>query len=817
MGHFRINLNKMRKYILLLFIALLCIDTLYAQTGSVKGKVFDEGGIALPAVTIKLEGNNMSYVTGENGMFTIQKLSPGTHTLTATFMGYESKVLQIAVEDGKTTEIELALKPQITMLSQVEVFGVRNKQPEKLDAITRLPLRASEQIQSISVISNKLIEQQGALTVIEAVRNVPGVYTYATYGGVRESISSRGFRGIPTLKNGVRVMSDFRGQGFSTEMEGVETVQVLKGANSVTMGAATDLGGPGGIVNVVTKTPKFENTGSISFRTGSWGLIRPTFDVQRVVNKSNTLAVRLNGAYENGGKFRDNMDNESYYFNPSLEWRPSEKSTLTLEMDYLNDRQGIDAGTVNLSVGNRSNQIFDLPTQRFLGFSTDKTDIKHSTYTARFKQDLTDKLYVRAAAFYSNYDSDGIRSGLAAVREPGVNTDFVNVYNRSISHNTTREDKNTVVQLDLVGQKLRTGSMLHTFQAGVDYRYMDLYQPTYNSILVDRIDVLDPGTVSNVLPANISGFTKTGEVQSYDNRLGITLQDVIQVTDWARVYGGIRYSTNKTRDGGVSSERSDFWNPMGGVMFTVRKGFNFFGSYTNSTNPRSASVVDVNGDPLGAERIDQLEAGIKSEWLNDRLRFNLTLYKINNKDMNLEVFTVDNNGIVQPAGYYTKGGNDERKGVEVELTGRILPNFEIVTGYAYIDARYKEHTTFIPGSSPNNTPKHTFNAYANYTVQSGKLKTLSFGAGVYYLGERPYNDWTQDGVQYHAIDPNTRPWNNKAYTLVNAQLGYSFTKNWGARLLLNNMFDEVGYDAYRTNFIDRVAPRSFSGVLTYRF
>jgi len=46
----------------------------------------------------------------------------------------------------------------------VEVFGERNKQPEKLDAITRLPLKPSEQIQSISVISSKLIEQQGALS-----------------------------------------------------------------------------------------------------------------------------------------------------------------------------------------------------------------------------------------------------------------------------------------------------------------------------------------------------------------------------------------------------------------------------------------------------------------------------------------------------------------------------------------------------------------------------------------------------------------------------------------------------------------------------
>ncbi|MBG6236445.1 iron complex outermembrane receptor protein [Pedobacter sp. CAN_A7] len=800
----------------ILVLSLMQITVAFSQNVQIKGRVINEKGEALSSVNMNISPSSAAARTDENGNFSFNNIPQGKYTIKAKLVGYQQKTAEIEV-GTETKEVYFTLQPALNGLSEVQVFGTANKPTEKLDAITRLPLKASEQIQSISVISNKLIEQQGALSVIEGVRNVPGVYTYSTYGGVKESISSRGFRGIPVLKNGVRVMTDFRGQGFSTDMQGVESIQVLKGASAITMGASTDLGGPGGIVNVVTKTPKFENTGQVSFRAGSWGLIRPTFDVQGVVNESKTLAVRLNGAYENGGKFRDFMGNESFYINPSLEWRPTERSTLTLEMDYLKEKQGIDVGTVNLAVGNKQNQIYDLPTERFLGFESDKTDTKHSTYTARFKHDLNDQLYLRAAVFHSNYDSDGIKSGLAAAKGAGINVDQVNIYNRSIAHNSTREDKNTVFQLDLVGQKVKTGGISHTFQVGADYRYMDLYQPTYNTIAVDQINVLDPTTVTNILPSGLTPFSITNETQSYDYRFGITIQDVIQVTDWARAYGGVRYSTNKTKDDGVESVTSSFWNPMAGVMFTLKPGFNVFGSYTNSTNPRSASVVDINGEALGSERIDQIEAGIKSEWFNDRLRFNVTFYKINNSDMNLEVFNVDENGIVQPTGYYAKGGNDERKGVEVELTGKILPNLEVVTGYAYIDAQYKDHSTFIPGSAPNNTPKHTYNIYANYTFQNNVLDGLNIGAGVYYLGERPYNDWTQDGVQYHAIDPNTAPWYNKAYTIVNAQVAYPLTKNIGLRLLVNNVFDKVGYDAYRTSFIDRVAPRNFSGVLTYKF
>ncbi len=88
---------------------------------------------------------------------------------------------------------------------------------------------------------------------------------------------------------------------------------------------------------------------------------------------------------------------------------------------------------------------------------------------------------------------------------------------------------------------------------------------------------------------------------------------------------------------------------------------------------------------------------------------------------------------------------------------------------------------------------------------------------MYYLGERPYNDWTSPGYTTHSVNTSIEPWYNKAYTLVNAQVGYQLNANWGLRVLANNIFDEVGYDAYRLSFVDRIAPRNFSGVLTYRF
>jgi iron complex outermembrane receptor protein len=178
-------------------------------------------------------------------------------------VGFATVSRVVFVQLRETTEADFVLDEQAHVLEGAEVFGVRNRQPEKMDVITRLPLKVNEQLQSISVVSDKLIADQGALTIADVSRNVPGTYTYATYGNTKESISSRGFRGIPVLKNGVRINSDFRGQGFITDMSGVESMQVMKGAAAVTQGVATDLGSPGGVVNIVTKTPKFVNSGLV--------------------------------------------------------------------------------------------------------------------------------------------------------------------------------------------------------------------------------------------------------------------------------------------------------------------------------------------------------------------------------------------------------------------------------------------------------------------------------------------------------------------------------------------------------------------------
>src|SRR5690554_2895140 len=398
-------------------LSLLLFLSIYAFTQNntvIKGQITNTKNEVIPFAHVSFEDNGKGVSADESGRFEIKSIKKGKRSIIISAIGYKKFKKEVNVNSTSTIYLEVQLEETSTEIERVEVFGERNKQPEKLAVLTRLPLKPSEQIQSISVISDQLIEKQGNLTISEATRNVPGVYTFATYGNARESMSARGFRGIPIVKNGVRINSDFRGTGVLTDMQGVESIQVLKGAAAITQGVATDLGSPGGIINIVTKTPKFYNGGQASLRIGSWGQVRPTFDVYDAVNESENLAFRINGAFEHLNSYRKSVMNERLYINPSLAWKANEKTTIVFEMDYLDDSRTSDPGTINLAP-NDSNAIYDLPYDKFLGFEENISVTENATYAVRLNRKLNDKLNFRAALFAStlnvNQNSTSLSSG----------------------------------------------------------------------------------------------------------------------------------------------------------------------------------------------------------------------------------------------------------------------------------------------------------------------------------------------------------------------------------------------------------------------
>lgn len=793
----------MNKRILLLFTLLVSFST-HILAHSFKGRILNNKGEALEGALVSVKGTSTGTFTDNKGFFTLDNIRSNHPTLIVNLVGYFNQEKRIPANQSQN--IEIYLSPN-TDLNEVEVFGERYKQPEKLDVITRMPLRPSEQIQSISVISDKVISEQGALTITDAVRNVPGVTLFGSYGGVKESMSSRGFRGIPVLKNGVRMDSQFQTASGIIDMQGVESIQMIKGSAAITQGVITDLGNAGGVINVVTKTPKFINAGQVDLRLGSWGQVRPTFDVQTVLDKNKTVAFRLNGAYERADNYRPIISLNKAYINPSLEWRPNEKTTINVELDYLNADVTPVTSTVNLGPISEE-KLYDMPHSKFLGFKGENDNTKTLTYSTIINYQLTDLLNIRAAYFNSSYNVDNLSSSLSDLKVPKDYTEKVRKLSRS-----TREDKNTTFQLDFIGRDIYSGSVKHTFQVGFDYRMADATTQTLGSATIDTINVLS-STINHTLPAYT--FKASDPVQSKYSTYGIMAQEVMTINKYVKAILALRYSSiNTTNSTTGLSDIRDAWDPMAGVMISPLHNVNLFASYTTSTSLRSAgNILTDSITEVGPSKTNQIEVGIKSDWLDNRLRFNFTYFHIITKNLANKAYI---EGTTAATGYYYKAGNLKRDGVEVELNGRISSNLQVMLGYAYLHARYDNSPSYVNGSAPMNAPKHTANGWVNYTVDRGPVKGLAAGIGVYYVGKRPVNEFGTEYDGHGAYNPGVKPFDMPAYTTVNMQLAYNIGK-WTTRVFLNNIFDELGYNSYyRGGYINQIDPRNFAVQASFRF
>ena len=800
----------MTKKLYLSFIGLFAgFFIVFSQQNNIfSGTVTDENNEKLIGATVYFEELGIGSDTDVLGNFQVGDIPDGRHTVIVSYVGYQPASKEIDFQKGKNEKEDFCLKEDGRMLLEVEVFGVRRERPEKIEALTRIPLRLDEQVQSVSVVSQKMITEQGAMTLNDAVRNAPGLGTFATYGNTSESISSRGYRGIPVVKNGVRIHSDFRGQGFLSDMQGVETIQVLRGSASIAQGMGNDVGSGGGVVNIATKTPRFINAGNVGLRVGSWGQFRPTFDIQRVLDTRGKTAFRINGAYERADNYRVHVSKDRFYANPSFAWHPDHKTRLVLEMDYLHDSRTPDQGTVNLSADSVNN-IYAMPFDKFLGFTTDRQISNTLTYLAHLNRDLGNGFSVRVAYAGSALHSNSVRAHASALKNASKTGEY-NLRSRRYS-GSGRDDKNGVFQLDLMGKDIYTGAIKHTFNVGFDYRWSDVSTASTTAVTIDTIDVLKP--IPNVTPqANLVYATP---VTSQEYAYGLLLQEVMTLNSYLKVSFGLRYSqVSGMSNNTVSATGGDVWDPLFGIIVTPFNDFNVFASYTTTTSLRGASnLLEDKITPVGPTRERQFETGFKSEWFDNRLRFSATYFHIKNN--NLTYATLDEAG--NNTGYYIKAGNLKREGLELELTGKLLKNMDVVLGYSYLDASYHDSPYYHEGSSPMNTANHTANGWLNYTVFDGIFRNLSFGMGAYFVGERPFAEYTYTVLPGHNVQANTPPFMAKPFTTLNLQMGYRL-KNYHVRAFVNNLLNSTGYTAYyRGGYLNPTDPMNFALAVNYQF
>lgn len=621
---------------------------------------------------------------------------------------------------------------------------------------TDTPLRDTPQ--SIQVIPREVLKDQQVTRLTDALRNVSGVVQTGGFGGTTDQLNIRGFDAYDILSDGFQVIPGF------TETANVEQIEVLKGPASILYGQIS----PGGIVNLVTKKPLREPYFAADLSIGSFSFYRPTIDISGPLTSDKTLLYRLNIAYENSGSFRDFVNSERFFISPVFDWKISDRTNLSINLNYTYDNRTFDRGIVAFGGG-----VGDIPISRFLGEPDDSSEVKTFGVGYRLEHRFSENLTLRNAFQFSSDDSLNYRA------EPLGLDEATGEISRNYRSNDTYAETYSL-QTDVVG-KFATGSVQHTLLFGFDLsrQTSDFTRRQLLAGLTPSINVFNP-IYSFLSPSALADPTTRGgftDINTTDE-LGIFLQNQVAFSDNLKLLVGGRFdiidgsnffqSANST-SGSNSSSYNEAFSPRIGIVYQPIQPISLYASYSRSFQPNFGQRAD--GSLLEPERGTQYEVGIKAD-LNNRLSATLAAYEITKTN----IATPDPND----PDFSIPIGEQRNRGIELDIAGEISPGWKIFASYGYTDAKITQSNDLPVGAAAALVPEHKASLWTTYQIQQGNLQGLGFGLGLFYVAERP----SYLGDNY--VLPS--------YFRTDAAIFYK-RDNWKAAINIKNLFDVTYFDS----------------------
>jgi iron complex outermembrane receptor protein len=673
---------------------------------------------------------------------------------------------------------------------------------------TKSNLTVMETPQPIAIVTHEIIEQQQAKQLSDVIRNVNGIYLTSARGGSQDSFGGRGFTfgNDNIFKNGARVNS-----GVFPEVSGLERVEVLKGANAMLYGNV----GPGGIVNLITKKPKFEFGGMVGFSAGSWNSYKPTVDIYSPLSKN--IAVRVNGAYEYAESFRDLVESKKNYFNPSLLFNLSENTQLIVEGDYLYHTFTPDfgIGSVTDNATGVSRLATEIGRNQFLGTNWQYQTNQQATTDVILNHKINNNWSLNAVASYQNYTKDYFSTERVQWSYDSSKNNLNPTWTRQVGKSYT-EQNYTSLQINLNGE-FKTGRFNHKVLIGADGDYLQADATSYTSSTLGILQLNDPSTWVNNTEIPDSQLIYRRRIPT--KRLGVYVQDLIELTKSVKLLAGLRYSylTNgessdllfiqdpkipalsaKTEDNALS--------PKVGLIYNPNENLSVFATYTNSFVPNTGFDLDTRA-ALKPSTVDQYEIGIKKNLWNNAIAVNLSVYQINNNN----TYTTP---IINPTGDSTLkiyAGAVRSRGAELDITGNPMRNLSLIGGVSYNNAVYTKTPDggFVEDQRLVRTPAVTANASAFYTFTTF-AKGLRVGATAFYTGDRKagWNDVKGQKQLTRMIDVD-------GFTTVDFSLGYEF-KKFLIQGKVGNVFDVLSYNVHENYSVNPITPRNYYVTVTYK-
>lgn len=560
--------------------------------------------------------------------------------------------------------------------------------------------------QTVNVVTQQQLKDKKPETLAESLQNVSGVSYGNTTGGIFDSIIKRGFGGGrdgSIMRNGVptSVMHSFN--------KTVESVEVLKGPASLLYGAQE----PGGIINMVTKKPKYDFSNEIWAGIGNRNYWNTGFDTTGPIAESG-FAYRFIFDTMQKDYWREFGEYKNVLFAPSLSYK-GDDYRINLAYAHTRSTDPIDRGMYLVP---STGKLLPIDKKRRLDEPFNKLKTKLDTLDVNFEKNLGENWLLKGAYAFSRSKHEYGHIRLMNV----LNNDTAtrrNEYYDGFIHRTHAGS------LNLNGY-VKTGEIEHNLLFGIDAKEYYRYRPgglkdTGNHL---SINIYHPIYGRVGLPTARESSIQYQKLKT----IGFYAQDSINLTENLIFSLGTRYEyydqvARGTTSGPNSTDQQDgkfTWQT--GLLYLLTPQWSVYTNYAQSFNPQMAMKGDI-GD-IKPEEGKSVELGTKFQ--NDSITASAAVFNINKKNIMRTVNSVS-----------TPVGEARSRGFEFDFNGRVTQGLSVGASYAYTKTEVRKDSgafAVLVGKPLEATPKHQASLFANYDFSHLGAKGLRIGGGARYFG-----------------------------------------------------------------------------------
>lgn len=618
--------------------------------------------------------------------------------------------------------------------------------------------------QTVSVVTREQLDDQALQDMGDILRYTPGV-SIGQGEGHRDQITIRG----------QNTTADFFLDGIRDDVQyfrplyNLERVEIHKGPNAMIFGR----GGGGGAINRVTKSPIVgETLAGADASVDSFGSFYISGDVNTPVSQDG--AVRINALYEEFDNHRDFFSGRRYAVNPVAGFNLSDRTSLLVSYEYVDDNRVVDRGVPSengVPVRGLTDVFFGDP-------DANETTLKAHIAKLRLDHEFTDNLSFNSTTLYGDYDK--LYQNLYPV---GFDSAARLVTLDGYRDTTTRENFITQGNLLWDGQ---TGGIGHTLLIGYEYGQQDTANARRDVFFDSSAD--DQVTFAFSDPLAIPAFSFPAFNRNRESDLeffSAYIQDQIAIGDMIDVVLGVRYDhfnlgVNDIQNGNRLSRKDDEFSPRAGLIFKPREDVSIYASYAKSFLPRAGdqflTLTPTVGTSLGTEDLapesfDSYEIGAKWD-IRPNLALSVAAFRL---DRDNQAALLNDQGDTVLSGSRTEG-------IEVQLVGKITPQWQINAGYSYLDGEIRDQD-FVDGNPRRiaQVPEHMASLWTRYDFNSA----VGAGLGV-----------THQSSQFARNDNSVRI---PGFTRLDAALFFNAGDNLQLQVNVENITNTKYFPAVHNN------------------